>query len=75
MTKHNQKLRWTAATFVFFAVWCHAFDLYPTGPILHLIGATLWVLAALPKREGPILLNFTPQIIIWSSGLIWYFFF
>jgi len=70
----NNRLQWIAATFVFFAVWCHAFDLYPIGPMLHLVGAILWVYTGIKNKQGPILLNFVPQIFIWSSGLLWYFF-
>lgn len=74
MTETIKRIRWVAASLVFVAVWCHAFDLYPSGPIFHLAGATLWVYTGIKTKEGPILLNFAPQIFIWSSGLIWYFF-
>jgi hypothetical protein len=70
---HQQKLQWTAATLILTAVCCHAFNLYPIGPAIHLAGATLWVITALPNKEGPILLNFAPQTIIWAAGLLWHY--
>lgn len=66
-------IEWTAPTFVFVAIVCHAFDLYPIGPIIHIVGASLWVYVGIKNRAGPILLNFVPQIPIWASGLIYYF--
>ena len=70
-----KRLQWSAASFVFVAVCFHAFDVYPLGPMFHLAGAVLWFYAGIRTKQGPILLNFGPQIGIWSSGLIWHFFF
>jgi len=67
-------IEWTAPSFVFIAIVLHAFDIYPFGPMFHLVGACLWVYVGIKKKAGPILLNFLPQIPIWISGLLWYFF-
>jgi hypothetical protein len=55
------------------AIICHAFDLYPIGPMFHLAGASLWTYVGIKTKQGPILLNFVPQIPIWISGLVYYF--
>ena len=65
-------IRWLAPSFVFVAIWFHAFDIYPLGPIFHLAGAILWVYVGVKTKQGPVLLNFIPQIPIWSLGLIYY---
>ena len=66
-------LQWTAPSLVFIAIVLHAFDLYPAGPIFHLAGASLWVVVGIRKKAGPVLLNFVPQIPVWTLGLLWYF--
>ena len=66
-------IRWLAPSFVFVAIVCHAFDLYPIGPMFHLVGASLWVYVGLKTKQGPVLLNFIPQIPIWLAGLVYYF--
>lgn len=66
-------LEWLAPSFVFIAIWFHAFDIYPLGPIFHLAGACIWVYVGIKKKAGPILLNFVPQIPVWVSGLIFWF--
>ena len=65
-------IRWLAPSLVFIAICLHAFDIYPLGPIFHLAGAALWVYVGIKTRQGPVLLNFIPQIPIWSLGLIYY---
>jgi hypothetical protein len=65
-------IEWLAPSLVFVAVICHAFDLYPIGPMFHLAGASLWVYVGIKKKAGPVLLNFVPQIPIWSSGILWW---
>ena len=67
-------IEWLAPSFVFVAIICHAFDLYPIGPMFHLVGASLWVYVGLKKKAGPILLNFVPQIPVWISGLVYWWF-
>lgn len=74
MTDQIQRIRWVAASLVFVAIVLHAFDVYPAGPMVHLVGATIWTYTGIKTKEGPIILNFLPQIPIWASGLIWYFF-
>jgi len=66
-------IEWLAPSFVFVAIICHAFDLYPIGPMIHIVGASLWVYVGVKKKAGPVLLNFVPQIPIWASGLIYWF--
>jgi hypothetical protein len=66
-------IRWLAPSLVFIAIWFHAFDVYPIGPIFHLSGAILWVYVGIKTKEGPILLNFVPQIPVWTLGLVYYF--
>jgi hypothetical protein len=65
-------IEWTAPSLVFIAIICHAFDLYPIGPAIHLVGASLWVYVGIKKKAGPILLNFVPQIPVWLSGLVYW---
>lgn len=67
-------IRWLAPSFVFVAIVFHAFDLYPIGPMFHLIGASLWVYVGAKTKQGPVLLNFIPQIPVWLTGLLYYFF-
>jgi hypothetical protein len=66
-------IEWLAPSFVFVAIVCHAFDLYPIGPMIHIVGASLWVYVGVKKKAGPVLLNFIPQIPIWALGLIYWF--
>ena len=73
LSVNRSKLEWVAASFVFCAVICHAFHVYPLGPMLHLTGASIWVYTGIKKKNGPVLLNFSPQIPIWISGLAVYF--
>lgn len=79
MTEKNQYskifniIRWLAPSLVFIAIWCHAFDLYPLGPMFHLVGASLWVYVGIKTKDGPIMLNFIPQIPVWTAGLLWWF--
>lgn len=65
-------IQWMAPSFVFVAICFHAFDVYPAGPAFHLTGAILWTYVGIRKKEGPILLNFVPQIPVWTSGLIYW---
>jgi hypothetical protein len=71
--KYFRLIEWLAPSFVFVAIICHAFDLYPIGPMIHIVGASLWVYVGFKNRAGPVLLNFVPQIPIWASGLIYWF--
>jgi hypothetical protein len=65
-------VQWLAPSFVFVAIFFHAFDIYPLGPMFHLVGACLWSYVGFRKKQGPILLNFLPQIPVWTSGLVYW---
>ena len=65
-------LKYLSATVILVAIALHTIpSMYPYNIIVHLIGAMLWTVVGLKCKEGAILLNFTPQIIILSGGLMY----
>jgi len=63
-------LKYFSATVILLAIGLHTIpSTYPYNIIVHLIGAILWTIVGLKWKEGAILLNFTPQIVILSIGL------
>ena len=67
-------LKYLSATIILIAIALHTIpSMYPYNVIVHLVGAVLWTIVGLKWKEGAILLNFTPQIIILSIGLWVYY--
>lgn len=63
-------LKYLSATVILVAIGLHTIpSAYPYNIIVHLVGAILWTIVGLKWKEGAILLNFTPQIVILSIGL------
>jgi len=63
-------LKYLSASIILIAIALHTIpEAYPYNIIVHLVGAILWTIVGLKMKEGAILLNFTPQIIIFSIGL------
>ena len=46
-------IRWLAPSLVFIAIWFHAFDVYPIGPIFHLSGAICGFTLVSKPRKAP----------------------
>jgi len=63
-------LKYLSATFVLVAIVLHTVDMYPINIIVHLVGAVGWTIVGLMWKENSILLNFGPQILIFSLGLV-----
>jgi len=63
-------LKYFSATMVLIAIVLHTLDMYPINIIVHLIGAIGWTVVGLMWKENSILLNFAPQILIFSLGLL-----
>ena len=63
-------LKYFSATMVLIAIVLHTLDMYPINIIDHLIGAIGWTVVGLMWKENSILLNFAPQILIFSLGLL-----
>ena len=63
-------LKYLSASIILVAIALHTIpEAYPYNIIVHLVGAVLWTIVGLKWKEGAILLNFFPQIIILSIGL------
>ena len=63
-------LKYLSASVILVAIGLHTIpEAYPYNIIVHLVGAILWTIVGLKWKEGSILLNFMPQIIILSIGL------
>ncbi len=63
-------LKYLSAATILVAIGLHTVpELYPYNVIVHLIGAIMWTIVGIKWKEGSILLNFTPQILILSVGL------
>jgi uncharacterized membrane protein len=63
-------LKYLSASFVLIAIVLHTLDVYPINIIVHLIGAIGWTIVGYMWKENSILLNFAPQILIFSLGLL-----
>jgi len=64
-------LKYLSAAVILVAIALHTIpSMYPYNIMVHLVGAVLWTVVGLKWKEGAILLNFTPQIIILSGGLL-----
>ena len=59
-------LKYVSASVILVAIGLHTI---PYNVIVHLVGAILWTIVGLKSKEGAILLNFMPQIVIFSVGL------
>lgn len=65
-------LKYLSATVILVAIGLHTIpEAYPYNVMVHLVGAVLWTIVGLKWKEGAILLNFTPQIVILGTGLAW----
>jgi hypothetical protein len=63
-------LKYVSALVILVAIGLHTIpEAYPYNVIVHLVGAILWTIVGLKSKEGAILLNFMPQIVIFSVGL------
>jgi hypothetical protein len=63
-------LKYLSASIILVAIVLHTIpEAYPYNIIVHLVGASLWTVVGLKWKEGAILLNFMPQIVILSVGL------
>jgi len=63
-------LKYLSATIILIAIGLHTIpQAYPYNVIVHLVGACLWTIVGVKWKEGAILLNFTPQIVILATGL------
>jgi len=63
-------LKYLSATVILVAIALHTMpSMYPYNIMVHLTGAILWTIVGIKWKEGAVLLNFTPQIIILSAGL------
>ena len=63
-------LKYVSATIILIAIALHTIpEAYPYNVIVHLVGAILWTIVGYKWKEGAVLLNFTPQIIILATGL------
>jgi hypothetical protein len=63
-------LKYVSASVILVAIGLHTIpEAYPYNVIVHLVGAILWTIVGLKSKEGAILLNFMPQIVIFSVGL------
>lgn len=66
-------LKYISAIIVLIAIALHTIpEAYPINVVVHLIGAILWTIVGYKMKEGAILLNFTPQILILGGGLIYF---
>jgi len=64
-------LKYVSAIVILVAIALHTVpSMYPYNVAVHLVGAVLWTIVGLKCKEGAILLNFTPQIIILGIGLL-----
>lgn len=63
-------LKYLSAITILIAVVLHTMDVYPINILVHLIGAIGWTIVGYKWKENSILLNFGPQIIIFSAGLL-----
>ncbi len=63
-------LKYFSATLVLIAIVLHTLDMYPINIIVHLVGAVGWTIVGYMWKENSILLNFAPQILIFSLGLM-----
>lgn len=64
-------LKYLSATVILVAIALHTMpSMYPYNVITHLVGAVLWTIVGVKWKEGAILLNFTPQIVILGTGLM-----
>jgi hypothetical protein len=63
-------LKYVSASVILVAIALHTIpEAYPYNVMVHLVGAVLWTIVGLKSKEGAILLNFMPQIVIFSVGL------
>jgi hypothetical protein len=65
-------LRYVAASTILVAITLHAFDMYPYGVYVHILGAMLWSYMAVKTKDHAVFLNFFPQIFILGAGIINY---
>ena len=63
-------LKYISAVLVLIAIVLHTLDVYPINIIIHLIGAIGWTIVGWKWKENSILLNFAPQILIFTVGLL-----
>ena len=67
-------LKYLSAMVILVAIGLHTIpEAYPYNVIVHLVGAVLWSIVGLRWKEGAILLNFFPQIIILGFGLAFHY--
>jgi hypothetical protein len=67
-------LKYLSASVILVAIALHTIpESYPYNIIVHMVGAIMWTVVGFKWKEGAILLNFFPQIIILGIGLIYYY--
>ena len=63
-------LKWTATVLICIGALLISLNIYPVGPIVSLLGTTLWLVVSIMWRERSLILVNGVVLIIYSVGLI-----